>query len=456
MQGSATSDRPNEPVKRCRTSVWLLLIVLLGLGIRLTGMVWGQAHYYGDTADAIEAYSVAVDYARGEAHAQYLGQPNYGPHAKLPGPLWTLFCFIGLRFAGSIQGVILAIILLNTAAIYLTYVLAERTVGPPGALWAALFAATLPSAVYYSVGIWNPNVMPFLGGLLFLSLWEVIRREGSRCIFWVCFLLAVMPHFHMSVVVLVPAVAVLLLLASARLNLPWLIGGVLAGALLYVPYVRGEMANGWQNTHGIMAGRGGHWWGGLKAMTAPLNLLVDWVPQWTRSAEDYRQLGRACFGAFGVFLALNLLSAIIALSLVVGAFLKVRATMCGFWRSPRVAFSRSPGILFVAILSVLPLLFTLVSGQSYHTRYSIVLLAPLLTLAGSAVAEWSPARRTGRFLLAGVVLMTCGNVWFMPGLYRHQRIQIEQGAVFMPSLRTTRGGLPIAQGARGDQSVRAG
>jgi hypothetical protein len=136
-----------------------------------------------------------------------------------------------------------------------------------------------------------------------------------------------------------------------------------------------------------------------------------------------------------VFLALNLLSAIVALSLVVGAFLKIRAAMRGFWRSPRLAFSRSQGLLFVGMLTILPLLFTLASGQSYHTRYSIVLLAPLLTLAGAAVAEWSPARRTGRLLLAGAILMTCGNAWFMPGLYRHQRIQIERGALFMPSLQ---------------------
>src|SRR5205814_944030 len=132
-----------------------------------TGLVWGQSYSYFTSADSLAAYSVAVDYGCGEASAGYLGQPNFSPDAKLPGPLWTLFCFIGLRFWGSIEGVILAIILLNTGTICLTYLLAKRTLGPSAALWAALFAATLPFPVYYSVIAYNPDVMPFLGALLF-------------------------------------------------------------------------------------------------------------------------------------------------------------------------------------------------------------------------------------------------------------------------------------------------
>src|SRR5438045_1861635 len=132
-------DGTNETVGRSQAALWLFLIVLLGLGIRLTGLVWGQSYSYFTSADSLAAYSVAVDYGCGEASAGYLGQPNFSPDAKLPGPLWTLFCFIGLRFWGSIEGVILAIILLNTATICLAYLLAKRTLGPSPALWAALF-----------------------------------------------------------------------------------------------------------------------------------------------------------------------------------------------------------------------------------------------------------------------------------------------------------------------------
>src|SRR5205814_5982468 len=111
--------------------------------------------------DGVEAYQVAVDYGHGNSRAQYLGQPNYNFHSKLPGPLWTIFCFVSYRFFGSIEGTILTVILLNTTVIYLVYLLALRTLGVRSALWAALFAATFPWVVYYSGGVYNPDVMSF-------------------------------------------------------------------------------------------------------------------------------------------------------------------------------------------------------------------------------------------------------------------------------------------------------
>src|SRR6267378_3516361 len=152
-------------IKRKPIGLWLSLLILLGFILRLTSLYWGHAYVYFGQGDAVAAYSVAVDYGRGEPRAEYVGQPNYNEKSKLPGPLWAVFCFLGLRFGGSISGVIMAVILLNTTAIYLTYKLAERTLGFPASLWAAMLAATSPWAVYYSCGVYNPNVMPFLGGL---------------------------------------------------------------------------------------------------------------------------------------------------------------------------------------------------------------------------------------------------------------------------------------------------
>ena len=418
-----------------RTRWWLFWVVLLGLGLRLTGLVWGQAYCYFGQGDGIEAYSVAVDYGRGEAHARYLGQPNYNAHSKLPGPLWTLFCFTGLRLGGSIEGVVLAVILLNTITIYLIFLLAERTLGPPGAKWAALFAATSPWAVYYSSGVYNPDVMAFLGSLLFLALWEVTRRDRARSIFGVGFVLLLMPQFHMSGLMLIPAVVLVLLLTARRLNWPWLAGGLLAGAALYGPYLVGEVAQGWPNTRGMMSGQGGYSWDGLKALTAPLNFLVSWAPRWTRSAAEYRELGRACFGSFALFLVVNLLSGLVAALLVFGAFSQIRAGLRGAWRTPRQAFARAPGVLFLAILLVVPLAFAVVSGKSFHSRYCIVLLPPLFCLAGRAAEHWRHSPRLGRYFVSAVAVTTAANVWLMPAMYFHQGQRIDHGAGFVPSFR---------------------
>jgi 4-amino-4-deoxy-L-arabinose transferase-like glycosyltransferase len=417
-------------------SLGLALIILLGFGIRLAGLYWGQGYCTIGPSDALEAYSVAVDYGVGEARAQYLGQPNYNSHAKLPGPLWTLFCVAGLRLSGTVEGVILGIILLNTAAIYLTYLLAERILGPPASRWAALFAATLPFSVYYSVSVYNPNVMQFLGGLLFLALWDVIRRERARGVFWLGFLLLVMPQFHMCVTMLLPALALILLLAAPRLNLPWLLAGLLSGALLYVPYLLGEFNHGWQNTRGIMMpGQSGYDWGGLKALTVSLSVLTNWVPQWTASVAEYRQLGRACFGWLGIFLALNLLSGLIAVLLVGRALLDIRTAMSGFWRAPRAVFNRSPELLFLAILVGVPLLCAAVSGKNFRTHYALVLFPALLALAGGAAAKWTLAPRLGRWVTTGLVLLACCNVWFMPAMFHAQSVRIARGDAFVGSFR---------------------
>jgi hypothetical protein len=427
---------PEGTVERGPAAWWIVPILVLGLLLRLTGLWWGQAYFYFGQGDGIEAYSVAVDYANGDAHAQYIGQPNYNIHSKLPGPLWTLVCFAGLRVGKSIEGVIVTVILLNVAAIYLTYLLTERVLGRQAALWAGLLAATLPSAVFYSVGVYNPEVMSFLSACLGLALWSVVRHERSRHIFWVGLLLLAMPQFHMSGLALLPAVAIVLGLSSTRLNFRWLAGGILAGTLLYLPYLMGELAHGWENTRGMMTSdHRGFSIEGLKALSTPLSLLVNWVPHWTRLPGEYRELGRACFGWFGLCLAVNLLSAIVTALLVLGAFQQTRESARGFWRAPRETFNRAPGFVFLAVLLIVPLFGAALIGQRFHVRYGLVVLPPLLALAGGGAARWLAAPRFGHAFAATLALMTCTNIWFMPAYYRYSGNRIEKSEAFVPSFR---------------------
>ncbi len=431
---SQPTTRVKEFIERRRGWV-LLLIISLGFGIRLTGLFWGQGYCYFAQGDGVEAYSVAVNYGNGETRAQYLGQPNYNEQSKLPGPLWTMFCYLGLRLGRSISGIIAAIILLNTAAIYLTYKLANVTVGFPASLWAALFCATQPWAVFYSVLVYNPDVMPFLAGLIFLALWKVIQEAESRKIFWVCLLLMIMPQFHMSGLMLVPATVIILLLSNVRLNVPWLVAGLITGGLMYIPYLRGEMAHGWQNTLGMFSGRERHSWEGLKALSAPLSFLVSWAPRWTRSTSEYRELGEACFGSFGMFLAFSFVSAVVALFLLAEVFLKIKTALNGFLQSPRQTFRRSSGVLFLFVLVAVPIAFALISRNPFHTRYCLVYLPALFSLVSCAVERVLSMRRAGPILAGALFVTTAGNVWFLPAMYHYQGMRIENGPSFIPSFR---------------------
>jgi dolichyl-phosphate-mannose-protein mannosyltransferase len=161
-----------------RNSIWLAAILSLAFALRFAGLHWGQAYGYFSQGDGVEAYAVAVNYGHGGERAQYIAQPNYNEKSKLPGPLWTIFCFLGLRFGAGITGVSLALILLNTATVYFIYNLTQRMFGSAASLWAALLAATSPWAVYYSVAIYIiPTSWHFWGGYFVLPFGE---RSASR------------------------------------------------------------------------------------------------------------------------------------------------------------------------------------------------------------------------------------------------------------------------------------
>jgi hypothetical protein len=417
----------------------LLLILLLGFGIRFTGLKWGQAYSYFGQGDAVEAYQVAVNYGHGEAKAQYLGQPNYNYHSKLPGPFWTIFCFEACRFWGSVEGIALTIIVLNTAVIALVYVVTRMMMGPRLALLAALFTATFPWVVYYSNGVYNPDVMAFLSALLLLALWRTVQCDRAPVVFCVPILLLILPQFHMSGLLLIPTVITILWLSPRRFNWTLLGLGSAAAVCLYLPYVRGDMAHGWQNTRMMFTSQGsgrGYSFESLKAITAPLSFLVNWGPRWTRDAAEYRELGRACFGSFAVLLLFNIFSMVFAGSMILGAILEMRKELSGFWRAPRQILARSPGIAVPTIFFVVPLLLATIAGQPFHTRYCVVLLPALLPLCALGAARWlgSPGK-IATIVKALMVVTCCANVWLMPAMYFHQGKQIENSVVFVPSFR---------------------
>lgn len=346
-----------------------------------------------------------------------------------------MFCAAGLRLWGSIDGVVWAIILLNTAAIYLTYLLAARTVGFPAALWAALLMATSPAAIEFSVVVFNPVVMSFLGACLFLALWQVVQQDRSRAAFWLIFLPLMMLQFHMSGLMLIPAIILVLWLKPVRLNIPWLVGGIVAGLALYLPYAFGEMAHGWENTRGmIFGGHHGYSMEVFKIFSAPLGFLVNcWDPRWTFQPDEYQEIGRACFGSFSVLVAFNAVSIVLAVFLVAGAFGEISAALHGFWRSPRTTFVRSPGMCFLTIIFVVPLMADLMDGKRFHGRYCIALLAPLFSLAAVAAVRWLSRQRIRQIFLPLLLATLCANVWLVLTLFRYQERCIEQGSLFLPS-----------------------
>jgi len=215
----------------------LIGIMCLGFLLRLSGVGWGEGYHYAAMGDEILAYRAALSLDAGEERAFYIGQPNFKT-GKLPGPMWALFWLVGLKFGNSPEAVGLMMIILHTCVIYLVYRLAENIYGPQYSLWAALFYATSPWAVHYSVSPWNPIPMAFFGALLYLALWNVATHPDSPNVFWVCVLLAIMPQFHMIVIFIAPVVVLLLWWSPSRLNRRWLAAGVIARMLAWSHFLR--------------------------------------------------------------------------------------------------------------------------------------------------------------------------------------------------------------------------
>jgi len=416
---------------------WIVSILLLGFCLRWIHFECGQGYYFNMQGDGIAAYSVAVDYSNGDPRAQYIGQPNFNEHSKLPGPLWTLFCVFGMRLdGGSPEGIMVEMLLLNTFTIFLAYLLATRTAGQLAGLWTAFFIATFPRVVAFSVSAYNPNVMPFFGTLFFLALWQVMRRDFSRAAFWIPFVPMLSLQFHMSGFMLVPTAIAAVIISGARLDYLLLVGGLLAGCCIYVPYIKGDMANHWQNTIGMFSGVADHFSAGvLKVLSSTAGFLVNWSPGWIRNDSEYAEFGRACFGSEYVLYGIYALLTVVAACLVAGVAVEVKKSWAGFNWSSRREFFRNSGVALLSLFFALPVLFSLLGGKSFHARYCLVFIMPFFGLVGAVAARWlltSPRKQMFRLML---VVATLANFWVMFATDIYQKNNIERGPVFIPSFR---------------------
>lgn len=419
--------------------VLLLLILAAGFLLRYAGFAWGQGYRDSAITDELDAYRAGLRFLAGEREALYIAQPNF-PRlgtGHLPGPLLAMFWATPLRFGGGPEAVMLLLIALDTLVIYIVYVLAKRMLGAAAGLSAALFYATAPWPVYYSIGCWNPQFMAALGALLALALWDVVTRPRSRKIFWVCLLLAVMPQFHAFGLFLGPPIALLLWFRRREISTTWLALGLLGSLMLYTPYIVGEAGTHWDNTRRVLGGGNDSFsFGCLKGLSLlPVCLSNLFNSVFSYSFTEYRQFGRAEFGSFWVLGFFNLLSLGLAMVFLGNLLVEVARAMRGHWRHPHQAFERAPAVVFIALLVVLPLLIFLATGRNFSSRYMVLLLPLLSLLPAMWIMKLPSLPRVRNLAAACLVLTAVFNVILGLAFYRFQARQIAAGPYFIPSFR---------------------
>lgn len=447
-----------------RISLWLIL--LLGLGLRLYWLYAGDAYHYLAINDEITAYDFALRFLAGETSAWYLGQPDFAG-GKAPGPWFTVFWVASYLLGGSTPtGALLVVAILTTAAIVLVYRLAAPFLDNRYALLTALLFACAPWVVYYAVTLWNPTPLVILGAALCLALWQTVNNERSRAVFWVCIVLALIPHFHMIGLFYAPAVLLVLYAMPARLNIKWFIAGIFAGIALYLPYLIGDALHGWHNTRAILSGGGagdGFSPSVFKILTAPATVLSNLPSRWVGPEfSQYLAFGDAYFGSYVVLLAINLVSILFGFY-VVYAFATAFVRL--LWRerlSLRQAFAAQPDVVFIALLLFVPLLLFLLTGHNYATRYTIIIFPLLFILLARRMHKLLQSHPAG-WLRGAIAFMVIANSYVCITFFHYTGRMLDAGQQFMPSfakleevrrgLSATVEGVPVIRLAHGTKTL---
>lgn len=411
----------------------LLVILLLGLGLRLYAWYVGQAFLYYAVNDELSAWHMAMRLLNGESVAWYLGQPNFS-NGQVPGPLWSLF-WAGIYILGghSVHGASLIVGLLNTLVIYLVYRLARQLLTPTLALLTAFFYATSPWTIYYSVGLWNPLVLAILGSVLFLCLWRTTTTDNSAMIFWVCVLCAAIPQFHMIGLFYIPAVLLVLWLAPTRWHRGWLVVGILAGIALYLPYLWFDWQHHWQNTHAMLISDERRSLSSLKIVSVSITMLSFYPSSWIGyEFNEFLEFADHYFLSHYVFLGLCLLSVVFAV-LMLGSFLRRVASV---WRGChwqlRPAYRQQPVIFFVFLLLVLPLLLFMLTWHNYNSRYLIIAL-PLLLFVPVFYYQASSKAAIQQWVVRMFIFSTLINLYLVGVYYADIQRRINTAPLLLPS-----------------------
>jgi len=414
----------------------LAVIVISGFLLRFYSLHVGQAYTYFAINDEVTALQYALGLLSGDSQMLYLGSPvlNQG---NIPGPLWTLLIAVLYLLGGSsAEGAVFGMVVLNSLAIYIVYKLASAFMPGRYALLSTLLFATSPWAIYYTAGLYNPNPLVLLGGLLFLNLWRATHTDNSKAIFWVCLLAAAIPQFHMIGIFYLPVILLVLFLSTARINIRWFIFGALAGLLLYLPYLIGDYLNDWQNTRAILNGNSPFSFGIFKIITIPIAMLANHPGQWAGPTfDEFKIYANQYFGSYILLIIINLISLILAATFLISLLRKTWRYLRDDGFRLRESYHKHPVILFTAIIVLLPLLLYTLTGRAYTTRYSIILF-PLLFLMPALFLIHYPAGRVKNIVIYSLAFLLYVNVYMVLSFYQDQDYRIKNSTVFMPSFST--------------------
>jgi 4-amino-4-deoxy-L-arabinose transferase-like glycosyltransferase len=411
----------------------LMAMILLGLLLRWYLLHAGHAFNVDTIRDEINSVKYALALLAGEPNAWYLAQPALH-QGHIPGPLWTLLVAAFYTLGGnSAEGALFWMMLLNSVVIYPFYLFASRLLPARAALFTTVFFAAAPWPIYYAAGLYNPLALPLLSVFMFWALWQTINVEQSRAIFGVLLLTAMVLQLHMVAIFYVPAILILLWLAPTRLNLRWLGAGLLAGVVIYLPYLIGEITHHWANTKAVLSGGEKFNWGVLKFLTTLPEMLSNHPGGWPGdTTAELKAFGDRYFGSYVLLLAINLISFGLALVFVYGFIRRFYNVLRNARFNFKTALREQRLTVFLGVLLVLPLLLYFLLGKDYASRYSIIIFPLLFVLPALSLPRLKSAR-TRRYVLLSLTVMIVCNLYVVWAFALDQQRKLTREPQYMPA-----------------------
>ena len=177
-------------------------------------------------------------------------------HAFIPGPgiplIYGVMYFITKNpiYVGMMTGILQ---LLGILVLYFMYsqLFSKRT-----GLIIAFLMLLSPWLSYYSVEIWNPNLIFLFASLAFFALFKL--KENNKPVYWciLVFGISMASQVHMSAFLLIAVSFLFLLYYRVWPRLISILLGLLVFAVLFFPYIKYEIATGGYNTRSIFSGTG--------------------------------------------------------------------------------------------------------------------------------------------------------------------------------------------------------
>jgi 4-amino-4-deoxy-L-arabinose transferase-like glycosyltransferase len=394
-----TPDFRSQTSEVFKTSeVWLLVIFIVGAGLRLADvgamrLSYDNSYPLHEALRGLESGSWSL---LGQPSSVFLANP----------PLMNFIQAIPLLVWRSPWAVSFFIIGLNTLAIACVYRAARQLLGgAAGYLAAALFAIN-PWVVVYSRATWVQSLMPLFVTLIACSLWPVLagrRRRTGRGMVIAGVAVALAGLTYVQAWSIVVPISLLLLVGGAARNVPRrpLIIGlsiVLAGGALYGI----GLVSDWANTQAALAK--------FASTSQPLHVTPDGLNHAVRlvTGLDFdAQVPDLSTNAAGLGTWSKVVYAGLGLALLAGVGLAGRAV----WQKRR----ERPAGLIVLISFCVPILLSTVTSHPIHPHYLLITLP-----AGQLLAAWGLLPLMQRPFGRGLVVAGLSGAALVFGLTLHE------------------------------------